>query len=85
VLHWGTGVQVVLGETICIDYAINVKRMFEVPVGKEWRLPLVHSLLELDNDDDETEIVTDVLLGIYFCWSCNFPGSVLPTDSVRHK
>ena len=62
-----TGVQAVPGKTLLSS--IRVKRLFEVPEGEEWRVPLLHSLLQIRSgsfklefdDDDDTEIVDGVL------------------------
>ena len=54
--------------------AIRSQALQEVPAGEEWRVPLLHSLLELragewqlqfdDNDDHNDVIVDDVLVHV---------------------
>ena len=64
-----TGVQVVPGHTLVSS--IKNRKLQEVPVGEEWKVPLIHSLLEIrsgefklefdDDVPDDNEIVDDVL------------------------
>ena len=67
-----TGVQVVPGVTQVS--AIRSQSLHEVPAGEEWKVPLLHSLLEMragewqlqfdDNDDHNDDIVDDVLVHV---------------------
>ena len=71
-IQLNTGVQVTPGQTTVSS--IKKKVLHEVPVGEEWRVPLIHSLLEIrsgefklefDEDDiADNEIVDDVLLHV---------------------
>ena len=66
-----TGVQLVPGRTLV--YSINIKKLHEVPVGEEWKVPLIHSLIEIRSGDDvpdDIEIVDDVI--VYVCTSGSF-------------
>ena len=62
--------QVVPGNTL--SSAIKDKRLVEVPIGGEWKVPLVHSLLEIRagefklefDDSDGNEVAEDVLLHV---------------------
>ena len=65
-----TGVQVVSGNTL--TSAMKDKTLVEVPIGEEWKVPLVHSLLEIRagefklefDDSDGNEVAEDVLLHV---------------------
>ena len=77
-IQLNTGVHVTPGQTLVSSIKKNVLQ--EVPVGEEWKVPLIHSLLEIrsgefklefDEDDfADNEIVDDVLLHV--CTSCTF-------------
>ena len=71
-IQLNTGVHVTPGQTLVSSIKKNVLQ--EVPVGEEWKVPLIHSLLEIrsgefklefDEDDfADNEIVDDVLLHV---------------------
>ena len=60
-----TGVEAVVGETKVSDIGVN--RLHEVPAGEEWRVPLLHSLLDIRAGDvqvqfDDHEALDDDLM-----------------------
>ena len=53
-----TGVQVVPGHTLVSS--IKNRKLQEVPVGEEWKVPLIHSLLEIRSGEFKLEFDDDV-------------------------
>ena len=40
--------------------SIKNKKLHEVPVGEEWKVPLIHSLLEIRSEEFKLEFDDDV-------------------------
>ena len=53
-----TGVQLATGKTLV--YSIKNKKLHEVPVGEEWKVPLIHSLIEIRSGEFKIEFDDDV-------------------------